>query len=468
MELFRHQAQKQQRGQPLAARMRPLAIEGFFGQRHLLGEGKLLARILSSGRVPSIVFWGPPGTGKTTLARMIAKQSGADFVPLSAVGAGVKELREAVAKAKDARDVYGRRTILFVDEIHRFNKAQQDALLPHVEDGTVVLIGATTENPSFEVNAALLSRVRVLRLEALDVASLVRLMRRALADDRILKEAAVAVSTEHLEAIANAAGGDARRALTTLEVAISLAGAEALDDEVIAQALQGKTLLYDRCGDEHFNVISAFIKSMRASDPDGAVYWLARMLEAGEDPRFILRRLVIFASEDIGNADPGALQLATSALTAFELVGLPEGVLPLTQAVSYLASAPKSNSVLTTYARAKRDVHEHGPLPVPLHLRNAPTALMRASGHGEGYRYPHDFAGHFVAESCLPEKLEQLEQRRRSSPEAPAGRFYRPSDQGHEREIGARLARWQGLRAARAAGAPAPVPVRSSHPPLDD
>lgn len=452
MELFRHQAKRDQRGQPLAVRMRPRRLEEVVGQVHLLGPGKLLERVLTTGRLPSLVLWGPPGTGKTTLAQLIARQAKARFAPLSAVGAGVKELREAIARAAEDRDVYDRRTILFIDEIHRFNKAQQDALLPHVEDGTVVLIGATTENPSFEVNAALLSRVRVLRLQALDETALLGVLRRALAEDRWLAECGVSISDAQLAIIAGSAGGDARRALTTLEVALSLAAGETLSDDELEQALQGKTLIYDKAGDEHFAVVSAFIKSLRGSDPDAALYYLARMLEAGEDVRFVLRRMVIFAAEDVGNADPQALQLAVAALSAFDLIGLPEGVLPLAQAVTYLATAPKSNSALASYAAARRAVREGGALPVPPRLRNASSGMARAQGHGQGYRYPHDYPEHFVPESYLPEALAEA-------------RFYEPADSGHEREIGARLAAWRECIAAAAAGGEQPKRVRSSHPP---
>jgi len=437
-------------------RMRPNTLEGFFGQEHLVGEGKLLSRVLATDRVPSLILWGPPGSGKTTFARLIAHRTGAQFQTLSAVGSGVKDLRAAMERAAEARDVYARRSILFIDEIHRFNKAQQDALLPHVEEGTVVLIGATTENPSFEVISALLSRMRVVRLEKLSDDALCGIMRRALNEDAQLDAAKVVVADEHLQTIAHASHGDARRALTTLEVVISLSlEDEEVSAELLEQALQGKTLLYDRAGDEHYNVVSAFIKSMRGSDPDGAVYWMTRMLEAGEDPRFVLRRLVIFASEDIGNADPQALVVAVSALSAFELMGLPEGALPLTQAVTYLACAPKSNAVLTSYASARRDVREQGSLSVPMHLRNAPTKLMRETGHGEGYRYPHDFEGHYVPERYLPEEL--------------AGRcYYRPSGNGFEAELKARLeAQEQRMRDVEAGGE-APQRLRDSHPPAGD
>jgi putative ATPase len=434
VDLFRHQAARAQLGQPLAERMRPQALEAFEGQRHLLAPGKMLERAITHDQVPSLILWGPPGTGKTTLAKIIARRTGARFASLSAVGAGVKELREAVAEAAEQRDHFGKRTILFVDEIHRFNKAQQDALLPHVEAGTVTLIGATTENPSFEVNAPLLSRCRVVRLESLEPAALTAILKRALAEDRELSRAGVEVDDELLTLIARAADGDARRALTSLEVAVSLAsGPGPLARETVEQALQRRTLLYDRAGEEHYNVISAFIKSMRGSDPDAAVYWMTRMLEAGEDPLFVVRRMVIFASEDVGNADPQALQLAIAAMEAVRFVGLPEASLCMTQAVTYLACAPKSNTALRAYAAARRDVLDRGPLPVPMRLRNAVTALMQEQGYGSGYRYPHDFDGHYVPERYLPDALADR-------------RYYTPTEEGEEAKIAARLREWERRR----------------------
>ena len=434
MDLFQRSAEKGRVNQPLAERMRPVSLDEFVGQEHLLGPGKLLAGLAGGGRLPSLLLWGPPGTGKTTLARLLAARERAHFSTLSAVNAGVKDLREAVAVAAERRDQHRMRTILFVDEIHRFSRSQQDALLPHVEAGTVTFVGATTENPSFEVIAPLLSRCRVIRLQPLADESLRAIAGRALADaERGLGGRGIQVEEEALDRLVAQSGGDARRMLNALEVAADLAGGGAAPVVGVVQveeALQQRTLLYDKAGDEHYGVVSAFIKSMRGSDPDAAAYWMTRMLEAGEEPRFILRRMVIFASEDIGNADPQALVVATSALAAFELVGLPEGVLPLTQCAVYLACAPKSNSTLTTYAAARRAVRERGALPVPAKLRNAVTGLDRKMGHGAEYKYPHDFEGNYVPETYLPDGLA-------------GARFYEPSDSGHEKVIGPRLAEWR-------------------------
>jgi len=425
MDLFDHASEKEQASHaPLAERMRPTTLAEFVGQEHLTGEGRFLRRAIEHDQVPSLILWGPPGTGKTTLARVIAQSTGFAFESLSAVLAGVKDLREAVARAQERWKMNRQRTLFFLDEIHRFNKAQQDALLPHVEKGTLTLIGATTENPSFEVNAALLSRCRVVTLRGLEEDEIISVLRRALADPKGLG-GKVEVTEEALTFIAQASGGDARRALTSLEVAAAHGGTH-VDQASAEEALQRKTLLYDKSGEEHYNVVSAFIKSMRGSDPDAALYWMTRMLESGEDPIFVLRRMVIFASEDVGNADPQALGIAVSALQAFQLMGLPEGTLPLTQAVTYLALAPKSNAVIEAYGAARAAVNEKGPLPVPMHLRNAPTKLMKGLGYGAGYKYPHSFKGNYVPERYLPEAL--------------AGhRFYTPSKNGFESVLSERL-----------------------------
>jgi putative ATPase len=441
MDLFDRAAQSDPSGRPLAERMRPRRLEDYAGQDHVLGAGAALRRAIEADQVPSLIVWGPPGTGKTTLARIVAQKTGAEFVPFSAVLGGVKEIREIVAAARDRRKLHRKRTILFVDEIHRFTRAQQDAFLPHVEDGTITLIGATTENPSFEVNPALLSRCRVVTLRALTEEEVGALVDRAVAAPEGLA-GAVALSPEGREALSRYAYGDARRALNALEVAaaaVRLAGRERIERADVEDALQTRTVLYDKAGEEHYNVVSAFIKSMRGSDPDAAVYYMVRMLEGGEDPRFVLRRMVIFASEDVGNADPQALQLTVAALQAVELVGLPEGVLPMSQAAVYLALAPKSNTAIAAYGNARRLVKELGPVPVPLKLRNASTKLMEGLGYGGGYRYPHNFEGHYVAEDYLPDALRGQQ-------------IVKLSESGLERELGARL---RALRERAAAAPPA-------------
>ncbi len=434
MDLFDHASEREPEGVPLSERMRPRSLGEMVGQTHVIGAGRLLEKAIRADRIPSMILWGPPGTGKTTLARVVAAETRAHFEPFSAVLGGVPELRKVVAAAQERKKLHGRRTILFVDEIHRFNKAQQDALLPHVEKGTVVLIGATTENPSFAVNAALLSRARVFRLEALPPESIGLLLARALADrERGLGALGLSAEPSALETIAELARGDARRSLDVLELAAREAAAShrPLDESLVREALAEKTLLYDKTGEEHYNVVSAFIKSMRGNDPDGAIYWMMRMLEAGDDPLFVLRRMIIFASEDVGNADPQALAVAVNADAAFRRLGMPEGLFPMAQCCTYLASTVKSNAAYRAWTSAQADVREHGPLPVPLHLRNAPTRAMKDWGYGEGYRYPHDEGGHAQGAAYLPDAL--------------AGRrYYAPKNAGFEIKLAARLARLRG------------------------
>jgi putative ATPase len=420
-------------GAPLAERMRPRTLAEFTGQEHLLGEGRILRRMIETDSLSSLIFWGPPGCGKTTLAHVIAAETRSHFIFFSAILSGIKEIREIFREA-EGYAARGGRTILFVDEIHRFSKSQQDAFLPSVEKGLVTIIGATTENPSFEVIAPLLSRCRVLTLQQLEPATVRGILEQALADtERGLGTLALTADDEALEFLAQQSGGDARIALNTLEVASSLLkgqGRGPLTLEIVQEALQKKALLYDKGGEEHYNVISAFIKSMRGSDPDAALYWLARMLEAGEDPIFILRRMIILASEDIGNADPRALQMAVSALQAFQIVGLPEGRIILGQAVTYLATAPKSNASYIGIDAALAEVRQSGALPVPLHIRNAPTKLMKELGYHKGYQYDHDREEGFAGQQCLPDRL--------------AGRiFYEPKGHGYEKSI---VERMQWLR----------------------
>ena len=424
---------------PLATRMRPQTLAEYVGQPHLLGEQGVLRQAIAAGRIPSMILWGPPGSGKTSLAAIIGRTAKAKIASLSAVSAGVADLRKVVEESQARLELTGQRTILFIDEIHRFSKSQQDAILPYVEDGTVTLIGATTENPSFEVNAPLLSRTRVYKLEPLGHDAIMALAKRSLEDTaRGLGTQLVEVQPEALEYLVRMADGDARVALNALELAATLvrpddAGQRLVRENDIAQALQRRVLPHDKHGDFHYDLISAYIKSVRGSDPHAAVYWLARMLEAGEDPLFVVRRIVILASEDIGLADPQALGVAVAAQQAVHFIGMPEGLYPLTQATLYLATAPKSNSALRAYAAARDAVQETGNLSVPLHLRNAPTGLMAAFGHGKDYRYPHSYAGNWVEEEYLPDPLT-------------GRRFFAPGTEGFEQVLQERLAAADEIR----------------------
>ncbi|MEX0681917.1 MAG: replication-associated recombination protein A [Dehalococcoidia bacterium] len=426
-----------ERHAPLAARMRPRTLEEFVGQEHIVGEGKALRRAIEEDRIPSLVFWGPPGTGKTTLARIIASLTQSHFELVSAVASGVADLRRVVSEARDRLGETGQRTILFIDEIHRFNKSQQDTVLPYVEDGTITLIGATTENPSFEVISPLLSRSRVFRLEALGPEQIAGLLKRALADEeRGIAGLRAEVDDDTLSALANVSGGDARIALNALELAAQTAepdakGRRRVTIEHVTEALQHRAAMYDRAGDWHYDIISAFIKSLRGSDPDGALYWLARMLEGGEDPLFVARRLVILASEDVGLADPQALQVAVAAQQAVHFIGMPEGFFPLAEATIYLASAPKSNSVGTAYSRALEDAQLTLAEPVPLHLRNAATPLMKGMGYGADYKYDHAFEDHYSGQQHLPDSLS-------------GHQYYSPTEQGAEASIKERLEKLRG------------------------
>ena len=414
---------------PLATRMRPRNLEEFAGQRHLLGEGKVLRQLIDRDRVPSMVFWGPPGVGKTTLARIIARRTQSNFINFSAVTSGIKEIKEVMNEADRTR-LLGERTILFVDEIHRFNKAQQDAFLPFVEKGSIVLIGATTENPSFEVNSALLSRCKVFVLQALSIEDLVALMTRTLTDPRGFGGQNVQISEDMLGMIAGFANGDARTALGTLEMVVLNAqrqdGKITVTQEILEQCINKKSLLYDKNGEEHYNLISALHKSMRNSDPQAAVYWLARMLEAGEDPLYVARRLVRFASEDIGLADSRALEIAVAAYQASHFIGMPECNVNLTHAVIYMSLAPKSNAAEAAYMAAAADAQKMLAEPVPLIIRNAPTRLMKDLDYGKGYQYAHDYADKLTTMQFLPDSLKDR-------------RYYVPTDQGNEARFGERL-----------------------------
>ena len=419
-----------QETQPLASRLRPQTLAEFVGQRHLIGEGKVLRRLIESDRIASMIFWGPPGVGKTTLARIIAVHTKSSFIDFSAVTSGIKEIRGVMQQAEENRR-YGDRTIVFVDEIHRFNKAQQDAFLPFVEKGSIILIGATTENPSFEVNGALLSRCKVFVLQPLSAEDIVSLLSRAITDERGFGGQKIKIAPEHLEVIAGFSNGDARSALSTLEMVVlngeEKSGTITVTKEILEQCISRKSLLYDKKGEEHYNLISALNKSMRNSDPDAAVYWLARMLEAGEDPLYIARRVTRFASEDVGLADPRALEIAVAAYQACHFIGMPECSVHLTEAVVYLAIAPKSNAMEVAYLTAREDALKEIDEPVPLVIRNAPTKLMKNLGYGKGYQYAHDTEEKITNMQCLPDSLLGKE-------------YYLPTEQGVEGRFKTRLA----------------------------
>ncbi|MCR0343923.1 replication-associated recombination protein A [[Clostridium] innocuum] len=423
--LFQNDVQKD----PLAARLRPASLQDYVGQKHLLGKGKILYNLIEKDMVSSMIFWGPPGVGKTTLARIIARQTQAHFINFSAVTSGIREIKAVMKEAEDARP-YGRKTIVFVDEIHRFNKAQQDAFLPYVEKGSIILIGATTENPSFEVNAALLSRCKVFVLKALEVSDLVELLKHALQDERGFGSQHVLITEEQLHMLAVFANGDARTALNTLEMVVlngeSSEAGIVITKEVLEQCTSQKSLLYDRQGEEHYNLISALHKSMRNSDVDAAIYWLARMLEAGEDPLYVARRLVRFASEDIGMADSRALEICVAVYQACHFLGMPECNVHLTHAVTYLSLSPKSNALYMAYGAAKEDAVHMLSEPVPLQIRNAPTSLMKDLHYGEGYQYAHDTQEKLTNMECMPESLKGRE-------------YYHPTIQGSEARVSKRL-----------------------------
>lgn len=431
MDLFEaHRRQQLTSRAPLATRMRPRALDELVGQEHVIGTGTLLRKAIEADRFSSLILWGPPGAGKTTLARIVATTTRAAFVSVSAVTSGVADLRKAIAEAKDRLGMNGQRTVLFIDEIHRFNKAQQDAILPHVEDGTVILIGATTENPSFEVNAPLLSRSRVITLHSLSDEDIKTILRRAMVDrERGLGTDNLTITDDGLELLANMANGDARFALNTLEFAATGVGdAREITADLVREAAQRRAATYDKGGDDHYDTISALHKTIRGSDADAALYWLARMLERGDDPLYVVRRLVRFASEDIGLADPAALELAMAAQQAVHFLGMPEGALALAELTVYLALAPKSNAIYKAYGAVQRDVAETRNDPVPIHLRNAPTQFMKNEGFGKGYKYAHDFEGGIIGQINVPENIQ--------------GRsYYQPTDRGLEHELGNRMKR---------------------------
>jgi len=445
MDLFDYHAQKAaEAGRPLAERMRPRSLDEFIGQSHVVGEGTLIRNAIEQDRIFSMILWGPPGCGKTTLARIIATETRSYFVHFSAVLSGVKEIRAVIAEAQNQQKLYRKRTILFVDEIHRFNKAQQDAFLHHVENGMITLIGATTENPSFEVISPLLSRCRVITLNMLASDDIAAIILAALNDsDRGMGNLKLVLEPDAMTYLIGIADGDARVALNSLEVAGSLVAKTIESNDKTAsfsitlkdleQALQKKALVYDKSGEAHYNIISAFHKSLRGSDPDAALYWLERMLAAGEDPFYIVRRMVRFASEDIGNADPQALNVAMNAMEAFKFLGHPEGELAIAQAAVYLATAPKSNSIYAAYGKVQQVVQKAGSLPVPLHIRNAPTRLMKDLGYGRDYKYAHNYKDAFIAQDYLPEALKGQV-------------FYTPSGRGYEKIVKERLDKWRNLK----------------------
>jgi putative ATPase len=445
MDIFDFHAQKEaDAGRPLAERMRPRNLDEFSGQPHVVGEGSLIRNAIEQDRIFSMILWGPPGCGKTTLARIIASETRSHFVHFSAVLSGVKEIRGVIAEAQNQQKLYRNRTILFVDEIHRFNKAQQDAFLHHVESGLITLIGATTENPSFEVISPLLSRCRVIALQMLTAEDIAAIITAALKDqDRGLGNLNLGLESSALDYLVGIADGDARVALNSLEIASALVvktrdSSEkgqilSISSRDLERALQKKALVYDKSGEEHYNIISAFHKSLRGSDPDAALYWLERMLAAGEDPFYIARRMVRFASEDIGNADPQALTVAMNAMEAFKFLGHPEGELALAQAAVYLATAPKSNSIYAAYGKVQQAVKTAGSLPVPLHIRNAPTRLMKSLGYGKDYKYAHDYKDAYIVQDYLPEKLKGQV-------------FYTPTDRGYEKTVKERLEKWKAIK----------------------
>jgi len=435
-DMFEHQFEKQkEKEMPLAARMRPRAFDEFVGQEHLIGRRRVLRRAIEADRLPSIILWGPPGSGKTTLAYIIANTTNSQFSPVSAASAGVNDLRRIVDEAKERRRVYQQRTILFIDEIHRFNKAQQDAILPFVEDGTITLIGATTENPSFEVISPLLSRCQVFTLKPLTEAELLIIISRALKDGlRGLGRLNIELDEDALSHLIIMSNSDARTALNALEMAALATlpdadGKRRISLTTIEDAVQHRALRYDKAGEQHYDVISALHKSMRGSDPDASLYWLARMLEAGEDPLYIARRIVRFASEDIGMADPQALVVAMAAQQAVHFIGMPEGNLALAEAAVYMATAPKSNSLYQAYSRVQEEIKQGSSESVPLHLRNPVTPLMKDMDYGKGYKYAHDYPEHFVEQQNLPDSLQGKQ-------------YYAPSDQGYEKKVIARLKAW--------------------------